>query len=283
MSRLVFDIGGTNIKYAVFEDGYLVNVRETPTDAFKGGNKIIEKVACLAEKNINDKIDSIGISTAGQVDNKKGKIVFANANIPDYTGFEIKNYFENKFSLPCYVENDVNSAGLGELYANAEIDGDFVFIAYGTGIGGAIIHNNEVISGDNFFAGGIGQMLIFDKETMSYAEYERICSTKYLVQKAEAIHPIIKNGRMIVEHLNHPQIRELLDEWTSNIAIGLWNVTYLIDPKYLVLGGGIMENNIIFNQISDKYYKAKNPFLKTEIKPAKFGNQSGLLGAAQLK
>ena len=93
MSRLVFDIGGTNIKYAVFEDGYLVNVRETPTDAFKGGNKIIEKVACLAEKNINDKIDSIGISTAGQVDNKKGKIVFANANIPDYTGFEIKNYF----------------------------------------------------------------------------------------------------------------------------------------------------------------------------------------------
>ncbi len=283
MSRLVFDIGGTNIKYAVFEDGYLVNVRETPTDAFKGGNKIIEKVACLAEKNINDKIDSIGISTAGQVDNKKGKIVFANANIPDYTGFEIKNYFENKFSLPCYVENDVNSAGLGELYANAEIDGDFVFIAYGTGIGGAIIHNNEVISGDNFFAGGIGQMLIFDKETMSYVEYESICSTKYLVQKAEAIHPIIKNGRMILEHLNHPQIRELLDEWTSNIAIGLWNVTYLIDPKYLVLGGGIMENNIIFNQISDKYYKAKNPFLKTEIKPAKFGNQSGLLGAAQLK
>ena len=88
---------------------------------------------------------------------------------------------------------------------------------------------------------------------------------------------------MILEHLNHPQIRELLDEWTSNIAIGLWNVTYLIDPKYLVLGGGIMENNIIFNQISDKYYKAKNPFLKTEIKQAKFGNQSGLLGAAQLK
>ena len=185
--------------------------------------------------------------------------------------------------MPCYVENDVNSAGLGELYANAEIDGDFVFIAYGTGIGGAIIHNNEVISGDNFFAGGIGQMLIFDKETMSYVEYERICSTKYLVQKAEVIHPIIKNGRMIVEHLKHPQIRELLDEWTSNIVIGLRNVTYLIDPKYLVLGGGIMENNIIFNQISDKYYKAKNPFLKTEIKQAKFGNQSGLLGAAQLK
>ncbi|RRD95167.1 ROK family protein [Clostridiales bacterium COT073_COT-073] len=283
MSRLVFDIGGTNIKYGIFEDGDLVNVRETPTDAFKGGHKIMEKVAGLIEKNINDKIDSIGISTAGQVDNKKGRIVFANANIPDYTGLAIKKYLEDKFSLPCYVENDVNSAGLGELYANAEIDGDFVFIAYGTGIGGAIIHNNEVISGDNFFAGGIGQMLIFNKETMSYCEYESICSTKYLVQKAEAIDPIIKNGRMIFEHLDNSQIRALIDEWTSNIVIGLINVTYLIDPKYLVLGGGIMENNIIFHLISDKYYKAKNPFLRTEIKQAKLGNKSGLLGAAQLK
>lgn len=283
MSRLVFDIGGTNIKYGIFEDGNLVNVRETPTDAFKGGHKIMEKVAGLIEKNINDKIDSIGISTAGQVDNKKGRIVFANANIPDYTGLAIKKYFEDKFSLPCYVENDVNSAGLGELYANAEIDGDFVFIAYGTGIGGAIIHNNEVISGDNFFAGSIGQMLIFNKETMSYCEYESICSTKYLVQKVEAIDPMIKNGRMIFEHLDNLQIGALIDEWTSNIVIGLINVTYLIDPKYLVLGGGIMENNIIFHLISDKYYKAKNPFLRTEIKQAKLGNKSGLLGAAQLK
>ncbi len=282
MSRIVFDIGGTNIKYGIFEDGELKNLAEVPTDAMRGGDKVIEKVAGLIRTNLTPKIDSIGISTAGQVDTKAGKIAFANENIPNYTGFEVKKYFEGLFSLPCYVENDVNCAGLGELYANDEIDGDFVFIAYGTGIGGAIINDKKALTGENFFGGGVGQMRLFDRENMKYCEYEDICSTSYLVKKAREIDPSIENGRMIFDKLENKKISTLIEAWTDDIIIGLLNLTYLIDPKYLVLGGGIMENEVIFSKVSKKYYKAKNPFLKTEIKKAKAGNRSGLLGAATL-
>ncbi len=287
MARIVFDIGGTNIKYGIYDDGILKNTAETPTEAHNGGASIIEKVANIIKSNLNYTIDSIGISTAGQIDSKKGIVAFANDNIPNYTGFEIKKYLEDRFSLPCYVENDVNCAGIGELFTSKDTDEskahNFVFIAYGTGIGGAIIINNEVLTGHNFFAGGIGQMRIFDKDTNEYCQYEDIASTKYLVKKANKINSQITNGRQIFEHIDDEQILETINQWVSNIVIGLINITYLIDPEYIVLGGGIMENEFIFSKVLKKYESIKNPFLKSSLKQASAGNKAGLIGAGNLK
>lgn len=84
MKILVFDIGGTAIKYGICQNGHLEETRECPTEAFKGGPHILNTICSLAKQHLP--FDAIGISTAGQVNPEEGSIIYANSNIPDYTG-----------------------------------------------------------------------------------------------------------------------------------------------------------------------------------------------------
>ena len=108
MKIATLDIGGTSIKAGEFQEGKLAEVREYDTDAKLGGDHVIKKAIEILEGF--PEIDRIGISTAGQVDSKAGKIRYANSNIPGYTGMEIKKILEEKFKVPVAVENDVNAA-----------------------------------------------------------------------------------------------------------------------------------------------------------------------------
>ena len=120
MNILVFDIGGTAIKYGLCVDDTLVRVNETPTNAHLGGRHIMDTITALIEQE-ND-YDAIGISTAGQVNAKEGFIIYANNNIPNYTGTQIRKELEEKFHVPVMVENDVNSAAIGEAIYGAGKD-----------------------------------------------------------------------------------------------------------------------------------------------------------------
>ena len=110
---ICIDIGGTSIKYGMIqEDGGLLVTGEMPTEAMeKGGPGIMEKIQNIAEKYIEEyEPAGICVSTAGMVDCEAGKITYAAPLIPDYTGTEIKKTMEQRFQIPCEVENDVKSA-----------------------------------------------------------------------------------------------------------------------------------------------------------------------------
>ena len=113
MKILAFDIGGTNIKYALCNEKFNITDRHTvPTEAEKGGQELVQKVIRIIESY--DDIDRIAISTAGQVDSKNGIVVYSTGNIPYYTGMMVKKIIENKTGILTYVENDVNAFALGE-------------------------------------------------------------------------------------------------------------------------------------------------------------------------
>jgi len=155
MKILVFDIGGTSIKHGYCVDNTLVEVHETPTDAKKGGRHVIDTVISLIKEQ--DGYDAIGISTAGQVNAEKGSIIYANSNIPNYTGMQIREELENLFHVPVAVENDVNSAALGEaIYGAGQAFDNFLCLTYGTGVGGAIIQDKSVYHGSSFSAAEFG-------------------------------------------------------------------------------------------------------------------------------
>ena len=89
MRILALDIGGTAIKIGIInEKGEIIDKSEVPTMAQGGGEALINRVFNIISQYEN--IDRIGISTAGQVDYVKGKIIFASDNIPGWTGMEIK-------------------------------------------------------------------------------------------------------------------------------------------------------------------------------------------------
>ena len=147
MKIITFDIGGTFIKYAFCDENFnLSNSTKIPTDASRGGVKLIEKVIEIVKNHEN--IDRVAISTAGQVDSVSGSIVYATDTIPGYTGTKIREMVESATGIPTYVENDVNSAALGEAYfGKAKGYNDFICLTYGTGIGGAIWLNGDLYKG----------------------------------------------------------------------------------------------------------------------------------------
>ena len=287
MKILVFDIGGTAIKYGICQDGHLEKTKECPTEAFKGGPHILNTVCSLAEQYLP--FDAIGISTAGQVNPEDGYIIYANSNIPDYTDTQFQKVLQERFHVPVAVENDVNSAALGEAIFGAGKGKDsFLCLTYGTGIGGAIIENRHVYHGSSFSAGEFGAIITHAEEKLAGTDpfdgcYERYASATALVKMVSAVDPSLTNGRQIFTNLEHPEIKEIVSKWIDEIVLGLATLIHIFNPSSIVLGGGIMVQPYILEQIHARIPQmVMSSFAHVQISSAELGNSAGLLGAYYL-
>lgn len=287
MTILVFDIGGTSIKYGICENNVLIETNEHPTEAAKGGRHIMNTIIRLAGQYSG--FQAIGISTAGQVNTEDGSIIYSNDNIPNYTGTEMKKELEAHFHVPVAVENDVNSAALGEaVYGAGKNIKSFLCLTYGTGVGGAIIQDGKVYHGSSFSAGEFGGIVTHGSQKLAGSHifdgcYERFASTTALVKTASALDPALSNGRLIFENISRPEVRELVDQWIDEIILGLATLTHIFNPSCIVLGGGIMVQPYILDEIHKRFPKHIMPsFAHVSIKAAELGNSAGMLGAYHL-
>ena len=287
MKVLVFDIGGTSIKHGYCIDNTLEQVTETPTNAKNGGRFVMDTIISLIKEQ--DGYDAIGISTAGQVNAEKGSIIYANSNIPNYTGMQIRKELEELFHVPVAVENDVNSAALGEAIYGAGRDfKDFLCLTYGTGVGGAIIQDQTVYHGSSFSAAEFGAIVTHCDERKGKADffegcYERYASTTALVKKAMEYDPSLDNGKKIFAQIDNPQVMDILDAWVDEIMMGLATLTHIFNPSCIIVGGGVMVQPLIIEKMHQKIAQYIMPsFAHVKILPAKLGNTAGLLGANHL-
>lgn len=289
MKILTFDIGGTAIKYGICNDDFeLIEKHSVPTEAKLGGQHIIEKVIEIIE-SFSD-IDRVAISTAGQVDSQNGIVVYSTDNIPYYTGMMVKSIVENKTGIPCFVENDVNSAAVGEAKFGAAIGcSDFICLTYGTGIGGAIFLDGKLYKGSGNSAGELGHMITHagGKQCTCGGEgcYECYASAKALLTAIKRNTGEDLNGFQIFEKKNfeRPEIRSEIDKWIDEIISGLINIIYIFNPPLIVLGGGILNEDYIIELIDRKIYnKLMDNYKNVNIVRAKLGNDAGMLGAAYL-
>lgn len=287
MKALVFDIGGTSIKYAVCENGVLFDSKETPTNAQLGGPHILETVISLIEQESG--FDAIGISSAGQVNSEDGSIIYANSNIPNYTGMQLRAELEKRFHVPVMVENDVNCAAMGEAVYGAGADyDDFLCLTYGTGVGGAIIQNKNVYHGSTFSAGEFGAVVTHAEEKLHGTDifdgcYERYASTTALVRRASALNPALNSGRAIFEHLEDEGVKDLLNAWIDEILLGLSTLIHIFNPPCIVLGGGIMVQPYIIERLHDRLPDfIMSSFAHVSVVPAALGNRAGMLGIYHL-
>ena len=287
MRILAFDIGGTFIKYSLCDEKFeLSQSQKVETDAKIGGRKIIERVIEIIKTF--DNIDRVAVSTAGQVDSKSGKIVYATDNIPGYTGTDIRGMIEGETGIPVYVENDVNAAALGEMYfGKAKGCTDFLCLTYGTGIGGAVVLNGDLYVGSGCSAGEMGHIITHaggeDCTCRGKGCYERYASASALVRKVSAITGEELDGVKIFapENFSKPEIREAVDGWIDEIISGLISITYTFNPSLIVLGGGIMNEDYIVNSITAKMQEMlMQSFRSVKITNSNLGNTAGMLGVA---
>lgn len=287
MKNLVFDIGGTSIKYGVCQDNALTDMKEIPTNAEKGGAHILKTVISLIQ--VHTDFDAIGISTAGQVHAKDGFIIYANQNIPDYTGIQYKKALEDLFHVPVAVENDVNAAALGEaVYGAGQDYSQFLMLTYGTGVGGAVINNREVYHGSSYSASEFGAMITHSDARLSGSDffdgcYERYASTTGLVQMIKPYRPELDTGRKIFQALSDDTVVDIIDKWVNEIMLGLATLTHIYNPSCIILGGGIMAQPLILQKIEEKKSRFIMPsFAHVHIIAAALGNSAGVLGANYL-
>lgn len=290
MKTMVLDIGGTAIKSAIAQNGVLSSVRETPTRASLGGAYVMSQAKeIISSYKDTYAFERIGISTAGQVNPVKGSIIYANHNIPGYTGTPVKEIMEDFFHVPVAVENDVNAAAIGEAcYGAGKEEKDFVCLTYGTGVGGAVFINGSLYHGSSFSAGELGALIVHPEDRQPEIDmysgcYEKYASTTALVAKAKEYDSSITNGKILFSRIEEPQIRAIIDQWIDEIVYGLVSIAHLLNPSCIILGGGIMEQPYIPDQIEQKLMPSiMSSFRGLKIKTAQLGNQAGMLGAARL-
>lgn len=283
-SYVSIDIGGTAIKYGVIaEDGTILIKDKMDTEAYKGGPEILNKVFRIVENYLEKyKLVGICISTAGMVDTEKGEIFYSAPLIPRYTGTKFKEELERRFSIPCEVENDVNCAGLAERISGAATDSKVTLcLTIGTGIGGCILIDRNIFHGFSNSACEVGYMHMFD------SDFQTLGATSILTKKVAARKQDseeIWDGYHIFEEAKKGDdiCITAIDEMVEIIGVGIANICYVINPEVVVLGGGIMAQDIY---LKPKIEKAMKKYLlpsiaeRTRLEFAKHKNDAGMLGA----
>lgn len=290
MKTMVLDIGGTAIKSGIYQDGVLSDTGESPTEAVFGGAHVMERVkSIISDYQKKYTFERIGISTAGQVNPVEGSIIYANQNIPGYTGMRIKDLMEQTFHVPTAVENDVNAAAIGEAHFGAgRGQDDFACLTYGTGVGGAVFTRGSLYSGSSYSAGEFGAIVTHPeerrpREDMFSGCYEKYASTTALVRRAMDVDPTLSNGRIIFSRMEEPAVRQIIDAWIMEIVYGLTTLVHILNPSCIILGGGVMEQPYVLEQVQKKLYENIMPsFGHVRLKKAELGNRAGMLGAAAL-
>lgn len=278
------DIGGTAIKYGIInEAGEIEWRKEMDTEAHQGGKAVLNKAIVIVETLMQETtISGICISTAGMVDTEKGEIFYSAPLLPDYAGTAFKKTMEDRFHLPCEVENDVNCAGLAEYRAGAAMGSKVaLMLTIGTGIGGCMVVDGKVFHGFSNSACEVGYM------HMHGSDFQTLGSTKTLVKKVaerKGESEELWNGRRIFEEAKKGDACCItaIEEMTDVLGQGIANICYVINPQVVVLGGGIMaQEAFLEGRLTQALERYLVPALAkaTRIAFARHRNDAGMLGA----
>lgn len=282
---LCFDIGGTFIKYSMFDQSgrQLQATAKVATAIQIEGNQILEQILLITEQfSAVKSLKGIAVSTAGVVDSQTGAISYSGYTIPGYTGTQLKARLEEKFQLPCAVINDVNAACYGEFwkgFPESEKPHSLFCLTIGTGIGGGMIINDKLYTGVTDMAAEVGYL------PLKKGLFQDLASTTALLKAAKEVEGIELTGEAFFEKLAtepNSAYHELLDNFIESLAEGLLMVIYILNPETIVLGGGIMtQADVLLPMLEVALEKQviDQRFLASRIKAASLGNNAGMLGA----
>ncbi len=225
MKYLGLDIGGTNLKYSLYDDGMNELVSDTvPSNARCGAQELLKTVFCVCDRH---KFDCIGVSTAGVVA-YDGSIEYANDNIPHYTGVRLKDVLSDRYGVPVYVLNDIAAGAYAETSENRR---DFYYMALGTGVGGMYVKDGVAQLGENRIAGQIGYLRggfrndIIDNSASVFA------LEKYGGADGKSLFLRAANGDL--------EANFAIEQWSREIMYVVGLIIGFFDPKEIVIGGAV--------------------------------------------
>ncbi|EOR23267.1 ROK family protein [Niallia nealsonii AAU1] len=281
MSLLVMDIGGSSVKFAVWEKEQLVDKGSFVTP--KTWDEMKQEMVQLKGKmDAKYTIDGVAFSAPGAVNQSKGVIEGASA-VPYIHHFPVFFELEELFGCPVSMENDANCAGLAEVWRGAAKGlQNVLFVVIGSGIGGAVIVDGKVRHGKHLFGGEFGYMLLKEDKTFSDLGTAVNMAKRYS-KRMELENEL--SGKEVFELAEQGDeiAKEEVETFYHYLAIGIYNLQYSFDPEKIIIGGGVSSKEGLLDELNVHLAKVVEsakiaPFIP-EVAICEFQNDANLIGA----
>ncbi|MCL2863953.1 MAG: ROK family protein [Lachnospiraceae bacterium] len=289
---LAFDVGGTDVKYAiVLKDGKILEKGKftSPKYSFEALIKQMG-VTCLELQKKHDVV-GIALSVPGAPDDKTG-IILGGSALPFIHGPDVRAALLEETGLEMHMENDAKSAALGEVWLGAAKDvDDAVFLVIGTGLGGALVKNKKVHHGINLLSGEFGYIIIgYDFAKEEFKMMADHASTGCIVRDvaiSRGVDPAVLDGKEIfaAAEAGDPDCFAAIEAFYESLAVCVYNLMYIYNPECIILGGAISAREDLGDKIEEKLAIIKKNVdmdileVKPDIVRCQFGGDANLLGA----
>ena len=308
MKKYVFgvDVGGTTVKMGLFNvDGEVLDKWEIKTHTENGGEAILPDIAAsalakLEEKNIvKDEVAGIGLGIPGPI-NDEG-VVPHTANL-GWGYKEVTRELEELTGLPCKGGNDANVAALGEAWKGGAAGySNVVMVTLGTGVGGGIIIGGKIITGSNGAGGEIGHLHVDDNipghcGCGNQGCLEQVASATGITNLANQAlaasdkPSMLREGEVSAKTVfdavkaDDELAKEIAERFGKYLGTALANITAIVDPQAIVIGGGVSKAGPILLEYVEKYYQKYcfKSCRNVKFTLATLGNDAGIFGSAKL-
>ena len=304
------DIGGTTIKMGfINQAGEIIHKWEIPTNKYNKGEGIADDIwlsikNTLGEQHPDMEFSGVGVGAPGFVNRQTG-IVEEAVNI-GWKNYDLRDRIKKISRLPVVIENDANLAALAETWNHrSEHSDNVIFITLGTGVGGGIIVNGDIMHGANHTAAEIGHVLVdvngYSCNCGRTGCLETIASATGMVRQAMdyiADHPDSALASFYMKHgeLNAKDIFDLaregdtpseniINKTADVLGFVLANTAVITNPDKIIIGGGVSKAGKSFlSKIKRAFKKYALPRVSDgcDMTLAQLGNDAGMIGAAYL-
>lgn len=300
------DIGGTTVKMGLFDqEGTVLEKWEIPTVKEEQGSRILPDIAASIKEKLTSlkialaDVQGVGVGAPGPIDAEG--TVYKAVNL-GWGVFNIPQVLGEYLGLPVKAANDANAAAFGEMWqGGGKGHADMVAVTLGTGVGGGIIVNGEILTGATGAGGEIGHIHIEDNEPeacgcQNYGCLEQYASATGVVRLArrrlakDQEPSVLRSGVLSAKTVwdavkgKDPVAIQIAQQFGEYLGKGLAAVAAVANPEIFVIGGGVSKaGEILFEYIRPAYEKyAFHGCRNAEFALATLGNDAGIYGAAAL-
>ena len=308
------DVGGTNIKLGLIDDSGHVGARRTiPTREEEGAEPAVGRIgaacrALTAEAGIDlSAIRAAGLATPGTMDIERGWMLDP-PNMPHWSNYPVRDALARELGLPVAFLNDANAAAYGEFWVGSALEADsLAMLTLGTGVGGGLIVNGQIIHGLHSFGSEVGHMVVDPREDARQCvwgggrgELEAYASASAVVARAEEqlsqfpssllrdVSPLTARAIFEAAEAEDALSLQLIDETARILGVAITTLVHLIDPGCVLLGGAMnfggsqsrVGQRFLEGIRSEFRRRAFSVVAETTIDFATLGGDAGFIGAA---
>lgn len=306
---LALDFGGTKLSAGIAERGETVwrELKRAPSKPKATAEDDLALISSLADELLaGDRAAAVGVSFGGPVDASRG-VVRLSDHVSGWENYTLKHWLEERFSAPASIDNDANTAALGEyVYGAGRGCHSLLYVTVSTGVGGGWILDGHVWRGFDGMAGEIGHTVADPNGPWCFCGkrgcVERLASGPYLAAYArELLAEQPERGRLLreqveghVENLSAQQVSAAaaagddvawaaLERAAWALGLGLGNAVNFVNPQRIVLGGGVTKSGLRYWAKVEEAARATARAQATlDLVPAALGDDAPLWGAVAL-